>query len=197
MDSAPGRPREFEIEDALEDAMQVFWSRGYCNTSLVDLIDGTNLSRGSLYKAFGDKRGLFIASLKWYIDRSLDNLAKVLKSGGSGRTAIIDMLNEFSKMSLGEEGRRGCLLVATAMEMTSHDAEVAECVNSGYKRMQNLIEQAIKRGQEEGGIASRRDPQTLARLIMCLSQGMRVLGKTKMTKKEMVGLSEAVLIMLE
>lgn len=54
---AIGRPREFELEEAARDAMNVFWDLGYEAASLPDLIAGTGLSRGSLYKAFGDKRG--------------------------------------------------------------------------------------------------------------------------------------------
>ena len=59
-----GRPREFELDAAAHDAMQVFWDKGYEGTSLPDLIAGTRLSRGSLYKAFKDKKAVFIATME-------------------------------------------------------------------------------------------------------------------------------------
>ncbi|MFX5555055.1 helix-turn-helix domain-containing protein, partial [Acinetobacter baumannii] len=66
-----GRPREFDIDLAIERAMQVFWSSGYHGTSLPDLLAATRLSRGSLYAAFGDKHGLFLRALDRYLDEAL------------------------------------------------------------------------------------------------------------------------------
>ena len=60
--SAPGRPREFDLDDAVRDALEVFRQRGYHGASMVDLVQGTRVSRGSLYKAFPDKRSLFFAA---------------------------------------------------------------------------------------------------------------------------------------
>ena len=65
----PGRPREFDLEEALDDAIEVFRARGYHGTSVQDLTEGTGLARGSLYKAFHDKRSLFLAALDHYTVR--------------------------------------------------------------------------------------------------------------------------------
>src|SRR6185369_1509438 len=69
-----GRPREFDTDAAIERAMGVFWSSGYHGTSLPDLLEATNLSRGSLYAAFGDKHGLFLCALDRYIAEALTRL---------------------------------------------------------------------------------------------------------------------------
>jgi TetR/AcrR family transcriptional repressor of nem operon len=69
-----GRPREFDTDAAIERAMGVFWSSGYHGTSLPDLLEATNLSRGSLYAAFGDKHGLFLRALDRYIGEALTRL---------------------------------------------------------------------------------------------------------------------------
>ena len=69
-----GRPREFDTDEAIKSAMGVFWSFGYHATSLPELLDATNLSRGSLYAAFGDKHGLFLRALDRYIADSLTRL---------------------------------------------------------------------------------------------------------------------------
>ena len=65
-DRGPGRPREFDIDEAVADAIEVFRARGYHGTSVQDLTEGTGLARGSLYKAFHDKRSLFLAALDHY-----------------------------------------------------------------------------------------------------------------------------------
>lgn len=183
--SGPGRPREFEIDAAVESAMQVFWTRGYHDTSLVDLIDGTGLSRGSLYKAFGDKHGLFLDALDRYIAQSLERLLGTLQQPGSAKAAIRKTLMGLAEMSCRAEGRRGCLLVATATEMVSHDELVAERVKAMIDRIRKAYAEAIRRGQASGEIAAHHDPQALATLIVCFTHGMRTLGKVDAIDKQM------------
>ncbi|WP_206543558.1 helix-turn-helix domain-containing protein [Pantoea dispersa] len=86
--SGLGRPREFELETAARDAMKVFWDRGYDRASLPDLIAGTGLSRGSLYKAFGDKKGLLLAALGLYMSDGRRETAGLLSQPGSATNAI-------------------------------------------------------------------------------------------------------------
>jgi TetR/AcrR family transcriptional regulator, transcriptional repressor for nem operon len=195
--AAPGRPREFDLDEAAEAAMQVFWSYGYNGTSLPDLIEGTGLSRGSLYKAFGDKRGLFLAALDIYIARARERVSATLQGTGSAKEAIHQALLRYAQIASGATGQRGCPLVATATEMVSHDAEIAERVRSMFDWLQDAFARAIERGQAEGEIAADQDSQTLARLLLCLTQGMRAVGKTGPAKKDMVAVVDAAMRILE
>jgi TetR/AcrR family transcriptional repressor of nem operon len=195
--SAPGRPREFEIDDAIESAMQVFWTRGYNGTSLVDLIDGTGLSRGSLYKAFGDKRGLFLVALERYFSESSVSLFHTLQQPGPVKSVIRETLMRFAQMSCAEDGRRGCMLVATATEMVPHDAGIAQYVRSMFDRMRNAYAAAIARGQASGEIPAHHDAQALAGLIVCLTQGMRAVGKAGAEKKSMVAMADAAMALFD
>ena len=79
--AAPGRPREFDLDDAVRDALEVFRQRGYHGASMVDLLEGTKLSRGSLYKAFPDKRALFFAAFDLYAREALERLAREARPG--------------------------------------------------------------------------------------------------------------------
>ena len=79
--AAPGRPREFDLDDAVRDALEVFRERGYHGASMVDLLEGTKLSRGSLYKAFPDKRALFFAAFDLYAREALERLRDKLAQG--------------------------------------------------------------------------------------------------------------------
>ena len=74
------RPREFEPAEAVEKAMQVFWQHGYEDASLPDLLNGMGLTRGSLYKAFGDKRQLFLRALERYLEQGRDGLSDVARA---------------------------------------------------------------------------------------------------------------------
>jgi TetR/AcrR family transcriptional repressor of nem operon len=195
--SAPGRPREFEIEAAVESAMQVFWTHGYNGTSLVDLIDGTGLSRGSLYKAFGDKRGLFLFALERYTAESSAELIKTLQQPGPVKAAIRETLTRFVQLSCAEEGLRGCMLVATATEMVPHDAGVAERVKGMMDRIRNAYAAAIVRGQASGEIPAHHDAESLATLIVCLTNGMRVIGKVGTAEKHMTAVVNTAMALLD
>ena len=193
----PGRPREFDPDKAILDAMNVFWDRGYHGTALPDLIEGMGLSRGSLYKAFGDKKGLFLAALDRYSSEHLKAIAGILSKPGSAKAVIRESLLRSARRSSREQGRRGCFAMATAAEMASHDAEIAERVERMFRRMQDLYAGAIIRGQAAGEIPADRDERTLARFLLCHIQGMRVLGKTGTREAEMEALVDAAMRVLD
>lgn len=195
--SGPGRPREFDIDRAVSDAMNVFWDRGYHATSLPDLIEGTGLSRGSLYKAFGDKRGLFLAALDHYTAESLKTVAEILSKPGSAMAVLRESLSRYARLASGASGRRGCLVMATATEMASHDAEIAERIERMFRRVQDLHAGAIIRGQVAGEIPPDRDAHVLARFLLCQIEGMRVVGKTGATAAEMNALVDTALCALD
>src|SRR5215467_8906691 len=112
-----GRPRTFDLEGAVERAMNVFWSRGYHGTALPDLLRATKLSRGSLYAAFGGKHALFLRALDRYIAEGLARLDVELGPRHGPVDGLRTLLAGYVDRASGVSGRRGCLLVATAMEL--------------------------------------------------------------------------------
>src|SRR5277367_210938 len=131
----PGRPREFDIDEAVESAILVFKSRGYHGTSVQDLTEGTGIARGSLYKAFHDKRALFLAALDHYTAASLRRVGDTLSRPGSARDAIRDALLGYARRAAAAQGQRGCLITATAMEMMPGDAEISALLSRMFRRM--------------------------------------------------------------
>ena len=191
-----GRPREFEMTDAARDAMNVFWDRGYEGASLPDLIQGTGLSRGSLYKAFGDKKGLLLAALDVYMAESLNINAQILAQPGPVKAAIRESLLRQARMSSGDAGRRGCLVVAMTNEMAGHDAEVAQRTRRMFRRMEQLYAGALVRGQASGELPE-GDEQVWARWLVCQVEGMRVLGKAGACEADMVALVDCAMRILD
>jgi TetR/AcrR family transcriptional repressor of nem operon len=174
-----GRPREFDTDAAVERAMGVFWSCGYHGTSLPDLLEATNLSRGSLYAAFGDKHALFLCALDRYIDEALARLDTELDSRKDALAGLRTCLAGYVDRTSGVAGKRGCLVVATAMELAAHDAEVDKRIRRFFKTMETRLTQALARAQAAGQLADDIEPATAARLLLCLVEGMRVVGKTR------------------
>jgi TetR/AcrR family transcriptional regulator, transcriptional repressor for nem operon len=177
-----GRPRSFDTEAAVERAMGVFWSRGYHATALPDLLRATKLSRGSLYAAFGDKHALFLRALDRYI---ADALARTDIELGP-RHAPVDGLRVFLAgyvdRTSDAKGRRGCLLVATAMELAGRDAEVDRRIGSFFKAMEARVAAALSRAKAAGQLADCVEPASAARILVCFVEGLRVIGKTAPTR---------------
>jgi len=158
--------------------MGVFWSCGYHGTSLPDLLEATSLSRGSLYAAFGDKHGLFLCALDRYIDDALARLDTDLDPRKNSLAGLRTYLAGYVDRTSGIGGKRGCLVVATAMELAAHDTEVEQRIRRVFKRMETRLTEALTRAQAAGQLADGVEPATAARLLLCLLQGMRVVGKT-------------------
>src|SRR6201993_2241666 len=118
-----GRPRTFDVEAAIERAMDVFWSRGYHGTALPDLLRATKLSRGSLYAAFGDKHSLFLRALDRYIADALARMDIELDPRKEPIDRLRAYLAGYVDRTSGANGRRGGLLGATAMELAGQGAE--------------------------------------------------------------------------
>jgi len=173
-----GRPREFDVEAAVERAMDVFWSRGYHGTALPDLLRATRLSRGSLYAAFGDKHSLFLRSLDRYIADALARMELEFDPRKDPIDGLRAYLTGYVERTSGANGRRGCLLVATAMEMAGHDAEIGRRVASFFRAMERRVADALSRAKVAGKLVDGVEPLSAARILVCFVEGLRVTGKT-------------------
>lgn len=188
-----GRPREFDVEDALEKAVQVFCERGFHATSIGDLTEATQLTSGSLYKAFKDKRGLYLAAMTHYKDSRDAVLRAAIAPARTGRERVRAALAHYAEASHGERGRLGCMLINSATELATFDDELGRWLAASLRRNETLLAALIREGLADGSIPPQVDPAVTARLLLCLIQGMRVVGKTGMTRKDTLALVDAAL----
>ena len=169
------RTKEFEPEEALDAAMQLFWRNGYAATSIRDLLDGMGIGYGSLYNTFGDKHALFLACLDRFRELRTSWIDEVLEV--SGLSGIEEVFRRTVDGLVGFEPRRGCLLANTAVELGPHDAEVAAKISRYVRHTEAIFERAVIRAQEAGEIPADRDPRALARFLVNALHGMRVLAR--------------------
>jgi TetR/AcrR family transcriptional repressor of nem operon len=173
--------------------MGVFWSRGYNATALPDLLRATKLSRGSLYAAFGDKHGLFLCALDRYIADALIRMDVELDPRRSPVVGLRAYLAGYVDRTSGASGRRGCLLVATAMELAGRDAEVDRRIGSFFKAMETKVADALSRAKAAGNLADGVEPAIAARLLVCFVEGLRVVGKTGLARSTSQATADALL----
>ncbi len=136
-----GRPREFDVSEAVERAMTVFWDKGYEGASLPDLLCGMGIARGSLYKAFGDKKQLFMASLNCYRVQVVDPATQAITHGA--QEAARDRLESFfahvgTAVKAGD--RRGCLLCNLAAGPACADPDISAAVTSMLGRITHAFD---------------------------------------------------------
>lgn len=184
-DRPRGRPREFNMESALDAAMLLFRERGYHDTSLTDLGSAMRLAPGSIYKAFKDKREIFLAVFKRYTQARHEALERALQAHETGRSKVEAALLFLAETSHGAEGKTGCLVVGSMTDVTTFDPEVAYEVANAVQRMERRFRDLIKLGNADGSLAKSLDPAVTANTLLCFTQGLRVVGKIGRTHAEM------------
>jgi TetR/AcrR family transcriptional repressor of nem operon len=191
------RPREFDIDEALEAAMGAFWVRGYEATSLHDLMQAMGLQKGSIYKAFGDKHALFLCALQRYLDQGYEAQRETLAKATSPRAAIQAWLDRLVEAAPAEGGScRGCLAVNTLIELGPHDEQARRVLEAHFERMRNLLMEQIRRGQEQGEIRRDVDAGQCARFLLTMVGGLLGSLKGATSKAEARRLAQTTLHLL-
>jgi TetR/AcrR family transcriptional repressor of nem operon len=171
-----GRPREFDEDKVLAAAANAFWQRGYHATSVDDLCAATGLLRGSLYGAYGDKRGIFLAALERYCEARVVRAAESL-SGPPGREVLRQGLLYYIQIVSDLDLARACFITNTALELTPQDRQVAHVIERTFRRMSSLWGEAAIRARDVGAFKTKLDEKTIGDYLFCIVQGLRVLGK--------------------
>ncbi len=199
LDIAPklrGRPREFDMDSALDEALNVFSERGYHAASISELTEAMGLTAGSVYKAFGDKRGVFLAAFGRYRQVRQQLIDETLAEAPNGYEKLRALVTFFAEASCGEIGRRGCLVVGSATELVLFDDEVASRVGVAFDFDERRILDLIRLGQADGSIAGDIDSEITARALLALTKGMRVIGKTGRKTEHMLAVAETAMKLL-
>ncbi len=191
------RPREFDETAALEAAMDCFWRDGYAATSVRDLAASMGITGTSLYNAFGDKRSLFRHALQHYAQRSTRERIARLESTLPPKQAACAFLAEIVERSLGDRDRRGCLLVNSALEVAPHDPELGAEVAARLGEIEAFFLRSVTAAQADGSVPPDRDPVDLARLLLGVTLGVRVLARSKPQRELLEGTVRPALALLD
>ena len=191
------RPREFDEVTALEAAIACFWRRGYEATSMRDLASSMGISGPSLYNAFGDKRALFMAALERYLDHSTRARIKRLEDSLPPKSAVRRFIEEIIERSLNDRERRGCFLINSALEVAPHDRELGALIADRLGEIEGFFRRSIKSAQAEGVVPSARNPADLARLLLGVLLGIRVLARSKPDRALLEGVARPALALLD
>lgn len=177
-----GRPREFDLDHALDKAMDVFRFQGFHATSISDLSKAMNLTVGSIYKAFGDKHNLFYQVFNRYLLLRKKELNEYLSHANTGYEKIQNLLNFYIDSVKELEGKKGCLVVGSAIEIEVLNHELTRAIEFALNKNLSNIKKLIEEGKADGSITQELNVDQAASLLLCLVLGIRVAGKTSSTR---------------
>lgn len=171
------RPREFDTDKAVTKAMDVFWAQGYDGASLPDLLDGMGITRGSLYKAFTDKRSLFLTVMDRYEQDAVAPAVALLSDNritdGMDR---IEQLFRSIVQAVREGDTRGCLLCTAAAGAAYDDTDIAELVHDLLAQMKTAFGTALQASEACAHVpADTRD--ILSDMLVSQYVGLRTLAR--------------------
>ena len=169
-----GRPRAFDVNEALDRALDVFWRKGYEGASICDLTAAMGINPPSLYAAFGNKEELFRKALDRYVEMHDEFLREAL-GRPKARDGIAALLNKTADALTNKSTPPGCLLVQGIAGAGDH----AQCIRD------QLSARRLKRAKAEGELSANADPAALARFIATITQGMAVQAAGGATRKEL------------
>lgn len=189
---AHGRPREFDIEQALDRAMELFWQKGYEGTTLSDLTETLGITRPSLYAAFGNKETLFRTVLKRYEAKVVTYRPKALNAP-TARAVAREFL-EGAAILFGDKSRpAGCLGVHGALASGEEADPIRRELIANRTAGEHDIRQRLKRAKAEGDLPADSNPATLARYLSVIVYGMAVLAAGGASRKDLLQVAEMAL----
>ncbi|MBD0674444.1 TetR/AcrR family transcriptional regulator [Streptomyces sp. CBMA156] len=171
------RTKEFDPDAALQAALELFWQRGYEATSMADLVERLGIARASIYATFGSKHELYLRALERYCEQSDSARLLDLSQSGPALPAVRAMIRQYAAAD-GQERLVGCFVTNTAVELAPHDPAASRRVEASLDRLETLLTAALVRAAAQGELPAGREPRALARMLVVLLQGIRVVGKT-------------------
>lgn len=175
------RPQEFDTDAVIDGAMHVFWELGLHRASVDDLLGSIQLSRSSLYNAFGGKQQLFEAAVNRYVEIQAEKLRAMLDS--------LPMQKGIAKLfhaavNDNYEGK-GCLLVNCAGSLICGDGDEQPVLRNAFAKMFSVVEQRIRSAQREGEVSQACQPAEMATLICSTLSGLRIFQKASIPKSRL------------
>lgn len=191
------RSKSFDEDAVLDQAVQLFWERGYEGTSVADLEAHLGLGRQSLYNTFGDKQALFLKALDRYRHDVGEKAMATLNAPGAGLDAIRAFFRWSVEVLTASEPRRGCLVSNTILERGSQDPETLLRCNHARDVLERAFRRTLAQAKAQGDVAADLDVEATATLLMTQNYGLNVLAKTGATARELHAAVEVLLAGLE
>lgn len=191
------RARQFVEEEVVERAMNLFWKKGYHDTSIDDLVTELGINRASLYNTFGGKKRLFDRTLDSYCDQNYFGMSQFLSTQHNVRVGIRAVFEKIINDDYCDSERKGCFIVNTSTEMLPMDISIRERLEAHKQRVELRFYDFLQRGVEDGQIDASKNLKMISSLLYTFMSGLRVNGKVGTNPDESMATVDAVLSLVE
>lgn len=190
--AARGRPREFDREAALGQAMRMFWEKGFEATSIADLTRAMGIGSPSLYAAFGSKEALYAEALQYYQDSFDEEGWGGFRAAATAREAVLAYLLNSARtltgctaaMASGAEKPNGCMVVLSSVGSEGHQ-ELGELVRSARQGTVERIRARLEKAVADGELPESADVQAIARFVQAVQSGMSIQARDGVSSDEL------------
>lgn len=184
-----GRHREFDVEQALDAALCVFWCKGYEGASYTDLTQAIGVQRPALYAAFGNKEALFIKVLERYYARYLDFFPAALELATS-REVVSHIFQHAIELTTRDPDHAGCLGVHGALAGTDDSQAIRDAAASARAQGEARLRERLECAKEEGEFSQEVDCATLAAFVCAMLHGMAVQAKAGFSREKLQAIAD-------
>lgn len=198
-----GRPRSFDREQALHQALQLFWSKGFEGTTLADLTETIGVKAPSLYAAFGDKDALFREAVELYSRTISAEPLRLLQAGKGIREDLYAMLRASVRMYSGKTtvpgmpAGKGCMVVIAAINCSSENSELTDALSQRRHKRRNEIRARLLQAQREGEIRADADVTALGDFYTSFLNGMALGARDGVSNARLAATLEHAMLPLE
>jgi TetR/AcrR family transcriptional regulator, transcriptional repressor for nem operon len=190
-----GRSRTFDVDDALDAALELFWRQGYGGTPIQALCDAMGVRPASAYAAFGSKRELFLAAARRYVETVSAEAIERIDGADSGMTGLRAYFDQLVDAMVDGRRRWGCLITNSLVEFADRDPELSALLELHLARLEESFAAALARARDDGELRPGAGPES-AGLLLAVVQGMNVLAKGKPGRRALHLIAEAALTSL-
>ncbi len=178
------RKLEFDRDQAMDQALKLFWQRGYAATSLPDLLATMGIARSSFYSSFGDKRSLFLECLERFGERTRAILTDAAETQPP-LAAIRHFFQSTTEATSSQRLAHGCMMVNSVLELAEVDPDLKAAAQDQLDQIQHTFELLLADAIERGDLETNHRPEELAEVLMTLNLGVRVQSR-KLANPDMV-----------
>ena len=169
--------KTFNIDEATDKAIEVFWKKGYEATSMSDLTQAMQINKGSLYNAFGSKKALFDRALARYDQNNRAAKLEKLRKSPDAVAAITGLFDSLIEDARQDPRNLGCFVVNTAQDLPNQPPEVAEVVKGSLDDIERFFAEMIERGKKAGQSPATIGPEETAQALLSMLVGLRLLSR--------------------
>ena len=156
------RQREFDPSKTLQTAIELFWEKGYYDSSVDEVVKRSGVAKYGIYGTFGTKRELFLKALNRYAGDRLGDIQKPIRKPNASLPEIRAFFRQAPKMLTLDSARRGCLICNTGVELGKRDAEIYAFVNDFFSDIARVMQSCLERSIVKGQIEAPEDVADLA-----------------------------------